>query len=77
MVFEHRLSPLLPLPEMLTIASRVPDHGKLAPWRFILFSGEARVAAGKALAKLYAGQHPEADARRLEEEETRLSRAPL
>ena len=27
------------LREMLTIAARVPDHGKLAPWRFILFDG--------------------------------------
>ena len=27
---------------LLTIASRVPDHGKLAPWRFILFEGDAR-----------------------------------
>ena len=65
------------LDEMLTIASRVPDHGKLTPWRFILFSGDARVAASKALAALYASQHPDADAKRLQEEETRLSRAPL
>jgi nitroreductase len=65
------------LDEMLTVASRVPDHGKLAPWRFILFAGDARVEAGKALAKLYASQHPDADAKRLAEEETRLSRAPL
>jgi len=27
---------------LLTVASRVPDHGKLAPWRFIVFEGEAR-----------------------------------
>ena len=26
----------------LTIASRVPDHGKLTPWRFIVFEGDAR-----------------------------------
>ncbi len=30
------------LDEMLTIASRVPDHGKLVPWRFIVFEGDAR-----------------------------------
>ncbi len=29
------------LNEILTIASRVPDHGKLAPWRFIVFEGDA------------------------------------
>ena len=31
---------------LLTVASRVPDHGKLVPWRFIVFEGEARRAAG-------------------------------
>ena len=33
------------LREMLTIAARVPDHGKLAPWRFILFDRAAREKA--------------------------------
>ena len=65
------------LEEMLTVASRVPDHGKLAPWRFIIFEGEARVSAGAALAELYAAKHPEADAKRLDEERGRLARAPL
>ena len=27
---------------MIRIAARVPDHGKLQPWRFILYRGEAR-----------------------------------
>jgi nitroreductase len=27
---------------MLTLASRVPDHGKLAPWRFIVYAGPVR-----------------------------------
>jgi nitroreductase len=35
--------------EMLRLAARVPDHGKLAPWRFIVFEGEARERAGAAL----------------------------
>ena len=30
------------LDELLAIAARVPDHGKLAPWRFIVFTGAAR-----------------------------------
>ena len=34
---------------LLTVASRVPDHGKLVPWRFIVFEGEARRAAGAAI----------------------------
>src|SRR6185437_1241444 len=37
---------------LLTVASRVPDHGKLTPWRFIVFEGEARRAAGAAAMSL-------------------------
>lgn len=37
------------LHNILKIASRVPDHGKLAPWRFIVISGEARQQLGEAL----------------------------
>ena len=35
---------------LLTVASRVPDHGKLTPWRFILFEGDARLAIGETIA---------------------------
>lgn len=44
------------LSEMLTIAARVPDHGKLAPWRFILFDNAAREKAIAGLVKI-AGRH--------------------
>ncbi|GGA61053.1 nitroreductase family protein [Pelagibacterium lentulum] len=40
------------LREMLTIASRVPDHGKLAPWRFVIYEGEARQKIGERLAEI-------------------------
>jgi nitroreductase len=62
---------------ILKIASRVPDHGKLAPWRFIIFEGEGRDRAGKIVAEAYAKAHPEADAVRLEAEAKRFSLAPL
>jgi nitroreductase len=65
------------LAEILTIAARVPDHGKLAPWRFILFQGDARKQVGEALAKLVSSRNPGADAKQIEEERTRFSRAPL
>lgn len=29
------------LTDILTIAARVPDHGKLEPWRFVVISGDA------------------------------------
>lgn len=32
--------------EILDIAVRVPDHGKLTPWRFVLFEGAARADIG-------------------------------
>ena len=62
---------------MLTIASRVPDHGKLAPWRFIVFTGEARVAAGEAIAATFRAGRPDATPDQIEFERQRLARAPL
>lgn len=65
------------LAEILTIASRVPDHGKLTPWRFVIFRGEARIQAGEALAKRFAEIHPEAEDKQIAEERMRLAKAPL
>ncbi|HEU4659548.1 MAG TPA: nitroreductase [Pseudolabrys sp.] len=62
---------------LLTIASRVPDHGKLAPWRFMVFEGDARRAAGEKIAAAYREDHPEATADQIEFERNRLARAPL
>jgi nitroreductase len=62
---------------LLTVASRVPDHGKLAPWRFIVFEGEARRAAGDAIATAYRARYPDAKAEHVEAERERLARAPL
>ena len=39
------------LEAILTAAIRVPDHGKLVPWRFILFEDEARAACYNELDK--------------------------
>ena len=38
------------LDEILSIATRVPDHGKLTPWRFVLFRSDARAKVGKLFA---------------------------
>jgi nitroreductase len=62
---------------LLKIASRVPDHGKLAPWRFIVFEGDARAVAGDTIAAAYRADHPEATPDQIEFERKRLSRAPL
>lgn len=65
------------LREILTIGSRVPDHGKLAPWRFIVFEGDARARASQALAELFQRKNPEVEAKLLEEERKRLAQAPV
>jgi len=62
---------------LLTVASRVPDHGKLVPWRFIIFEGEARLAAGAAIVAAFRGKYPEAKPEQAEAERQRLARAPL
>ena len=66
------------LETILTAASRVPDHKKLEPWRFILFEGEARAAFGQVLLKACTAEEKDTpSAARLEMERTRLLRAPL
>lgn len=62
---------------ILGIASRVPDHGKLTPWRFILFEGEARARAGTIVADVYARLNANAEPERLATEKRRFSHAPL
>jgi nitroreductase len=62
---------------ILTIASRVPDHGKLVPWRFIVFEGEARLAAGEAIVAAFRTKYPQANADQIAFERGRLARAPL
>jgi nitroreductase len=62
---------------ILTVASRVPDHGKLVPWRFIVFEGAARLAAGDKIAAVFRADHPEAKPEHVEMERTRLARAAL
>lgn len=62
---------------MLSVATRVPDHGMLAPWRFILYRGEARERVGRMLANLAETREGPLDEARRNQELTRFSRAPL
>jgi nitroreductase len=77
----NELSPPGPSPAeletLLTIASRVPDHGKLTPWRFVVFEGDARQKAGEAIAKAFVAKYPDAKPEQIAYERTRLARAPL
>ncbi len=65
------------LETILTIGARVPDHGKLAPWRFIIFEGDARQRAGEVIASVFAQKNPQASAAEIEVEKKRLTDAPL
>ncbi len=44
------------LKTILTIATRVPDHRKLQPWRFLILQGEARKSFGEKLASVKAAK---------------------
>src|SRR5690606_1790555 len=62
---------------ILRVGARVPDHGKLAPWRFVLFEGPARAQIGKTIGKAFRQRYSDADAERTAFEEARLTRAPV
>lgn len=65
------------LETILTAGARVPDHGKLAPWRFILFQGAAREAIGTVFEARYRALHPDASGETLAFERGRFMRAPV
>jgi nitroreductase len=63
------------LAQILQSGARAPDHGKLFPWRFIVFEGKGRQRAGDILAEV-AEAEGERD-KQVEEERVRFTRAPL
>ena len=62
---------------LIRIASRVPDHGRLEPWRFILYRGDARIRIGEKLVELAERREGPLPEGRILQEKTRFSRAPL
>ncbi|MEQ1771544.1 MAG: nitroreductase [Devosia sp.] len=65
------------LREILTIGTRVPDHGKLAPWRLVVIEGDARLAAGERLAEIAKRNNPAIDEASLDNERRQFLPAPL
>lgn len=47
------------LREIVRVASRTPDHGKLAPWRFVHVPKDRRDAFAELLHRAYRKDHPE------------------
>jgi len=64
------------LRRILAAGIRVPDHGKLTPWRFIVFEGEGRARMGEILAQCIAGER-DSSPERIEQERNRFMRAPV
>jgi nitroreductase len=65
------------LEDIFRCAVRVPDHGKLAPWRFILWEGEARAQFGAALRKRWQALNPDHGPEALAFAENLFLRAPV
>jgi nitroreductase len=65
------------LEQILTIGTRVPDHGKITPWRLVIIAGDDRAKAGAALAAIAASNTPDLDEASLDIERQRFLPAPL
>lgn len=62
---------------ILQTGARVPDHEKLAPWRFVVFTGEARAAFGeRVLRAAYLLEDKDAAPAKLDFEAEKFLRAP-
>src|SRR5262245_61341366 len=84
----NRISPPIPslqepapddaeIEQMVRVATRVPDHGRLEPWRFIVYRGDARRQIGEQLAALAETREGPLPEGKRQQELARFSRAPL
>jgi nitroreductase len=62
---------------ILRLGSRVPDHGKLAPWRFVVYRGMERVRIGEALLQMALQAKPDLSEEMIKVELARFTRAPV
>ena len=65
------------LDALLTLALRVPDHGKLTPWRLLLLEGEGRRELGTRLASLHERKAPDLSESKRRKDQQRYEHAPL
>ncbi len=65
------------LEQILTLAVRVPDHGKIAPWRFVVYRGAERARIGEALLGMALEKNPELSEEMIGVERARFTRAPV
>ena len=62
---------------LLRLAARVPDHGKLAPWRFLVIEGDARGRLGAKALAIRLADKPDLDDATRQGELKRFALAPL
>lgn len=60
---------------LIRVATRVPDHGKLGPWRFVIMERDGRARAGDAIADVIANDKG-VDEVRLTAARNQFQRAP-
>lgn len=65
------------LDELLTVAARVPDHRRLAPWRFLVFEGDARQAFNDRAVEIQKAENPDATETMLADTASYFTRAPV
>jgi nitroreductase len=65
------------LDELLAAAIRVPDHGKLTPWRMLLIRGDTRRRFGDLLAQIHIRKEPDLAEAQLVKDRERYNFAPL
>jgi len=65
------------LDRLLTAAIRVPDHGKLTPWRLLLIRGAQRARLGAALSEIHARVDPGVPPAVVQKDLERFNFAPL
>lgn len=64
------------LREMVAIAARTPDHGKLAPWRFVIVPDNARPKLAERLIEIQRAEKPDCNAREEEATTQFVTQAP-
>ncbi|KGI77205.1 nitroreductase family protein [Oleiagrimonas soli] len=62
---------------LFAAAIRVPDHGKLEPWRLIVLEGDAKLEFGQRLARRAVERDPDLPPAKQEKENLRYTFAPL
>ncbi len=65
------------LETILRAGLRVPDHGKLGPWRFVVIRGDARQRLGVVVSDIFRAEHPQATEDDVAYERGRFVRAPV